>query len=37
MDVLEYFSGQGKLYLAQRRTNGTPGPLSWVGDALMHK
>lgn len=35
MDVLEYFSGQGKLYLAQRRSNGTPGPLSWVGDALM--
>lgn len=35
MDVLEYFSGQGKIFAGRRRSNGLPGPLRWVGDALM--
>lgn len=35
MDVLEYFSGQGKILAGRRRSNGMPGPLRWVGDALM--
>lgn len=35
MNVLEYFSGQAKIYAGQRRSNGMPGPLRWVGDALM--
>lgn len=35
MDVLEYFSGQAKIFAAQRRSNGLPGQMRWVGDALM--
>lgn len=35
MDILEYFSGQGKIFAGQRRSNGMPGPLRWVGDAQM--
>lgn len=35
MEVLEYFSGQGKIYLGKRLPSGLPGPLAWVGDALM--
>lgn len=35
MQVLEYFSGQGKIFLGQRLPSGMPGPLTWVGDALM--
>ena len=35
MDVLEYFSGQAKIYLAKRTPAGMPGPFRWVGDALM--
>lgn len=35
MDALEYFSGQGRILAGQRRSNGMPGPLRWVGDATM--
>lgn len=35
MDILEYFSGTGKIYIGSRQSNGNPGPLHWVGDALM--
>lgn len=35
MDALEYFSGQGKIYLARRLANGMPGNFRWVGDALL--
>ena len=35
MDILEYFSGTGKIYIGSRQSNGNPGALNWVGDALM--
>lgn len=35
MQVLESFSGQGKIFLGKRLPSGMPGPLTWVGDALM--
>lgn len=30
--MLNYFSGQGRVLLAQRLPSGMPGPLRWVGD-----
>ncbi|ANQ83705.1 hypothetical protein dqs_0629 [Azoarcus olearius] len=35
MDILEYFSGQGSIFMGPRLGNGMPGTLRWVGDALM--
>lgn len=35
MDILEYFSGQAKIYMGKRQADGSPGTLRWVGDALM--
>ncbi len=35
MDILEYFSGQGKINIGPRNADGTPGPLRWVGDATL--
>lgn len=35
METLEYFSGQGQIFLGKRLPSGMPGPLTWVGDALM--
>ena len=35
MQVLESFSGQGKIFLGKRLPSGMAGPLTWVGDALM--
>ncbi len=35
METLEYFSGQAKLFMGLRQSNGMPGKLRWVGDALM--